>query len=85
MVESFETEGKVGNRFTIVIPKRLREKIQLKEGESIIFRLENGRILIEPKRGNPFKKLDEIAGDIKFDRHTRQEAEKLAFKEAVTK
>ncbi len=81
MTEANEIEGKVGNRFTIVIPKKIREKMQLREGEAILIRLTKGKILIETKRGDPFEKLDEVAGDIKFNRHSREKAEELAFEE----
>ena len=59
MTEVSEIEGKVGTRFTIVIPKKFREKIHLKEGEAIIFRLKDGKIVIEPKRSDPFERVFE--------------------------
>ena len=80
MSEAYKIEGKVGNRFTIVIPRKIREKIRLKEGESIVFWLDGNKIVIEPKRSDPFEKLDEIAGDIQFNCNTRKKADNYALK-----
>lgn len=40
------------------------------------------KIVIEPKRSDPFERLDEIAGDIQFNHRVRQKAENDVFKTA---
>ena len=75
-----KTYGKIGKRFTVVIPKEIRERMNLREGEEIKFVLQGGKIFIELRRGDPFERLSEIAGDFEFTRDVKKEAEKAAIK-----
>lgn len=45
--------GRVGKRNTLYPPKELLEAVGLKEGDMIIYQIENGRLIIEPVV-NPF-------------------------------
>ncbi len=45
--------GRVGKRNTLYPPKELLEAIGLKEGDLVIYRIENGKLIIEPLI-NPF-------------------------------
>ena len=71
-----KVDGNIGKRFVVVIPKSIRDRVQLKEGEQIKIHTDGIRIIIEPQREDPFEKLERIAGDIRFNRRTRKEAEK---------
>ena len=50
----------VGKRYTLVIPKSIREEIGLKEGQNVLIYVEGGKIVIEPFPRDPFKTLDKI-------------------------
>jgi len=53
----------IGKRHTIVIPKSIRSRLNLEEGQRIIVRVEDGRIVIEPLPKDPYKILGEIIGE----------------------
>ncbi|MHA1167129.1 MAG: AbrB/MazE/SpoVT family DNA-binding domain-containing protein [Candidatus Hodarchaeales archaeon] len=76
--------ARVGKRFTIVIPKEIREKLHLKEGEMVRISIIDDKIFIKPRRGDPFDKLATIAGDLVFNRESRDKAEGYVLK-AVNK
>lgn len=67
---------KIGKRYTIVIPKSFREKLGIGEGQLSEMKLEEGRLVIIPKAPDPFKKLDELIGDISYDEKIEKKAEK---------
>lgn len=50
----------VGRRYTLVIPKSIREEIGLEEGQRVLIYVEGGKIVIEPFPGDPFKALKQI-------------------------
>ncbi|RLF23709.1 MAG: AbrB/MazE/SpoVT family DNA-binding domain-containing protein [Thermoprotei archaeon] len=55
---------RVGKRYTIVIPKEVREKLGLKEGSKLLLRIYGEKSLIlEPLPDNPFKVLEEVIGE----------------------
>ena len=45
-----EPLGKVGQRRQVVIPRRICEALQLKEGDIVAFAAQRGGVLIRPKR-----------------------------------
>lgn len=53
-------EVAVGRRYTLVIPKSIREEMGLEEGQRALIYVEGGRIVIEPFPGDPFKTLDKV-------------------------
>ena len=53
----------IGKRFTIVIPKPLRKKLNFKEGQRLLVRLEAGRLLIEPLPADPYGSLERLIGE----------------------
>jgi len=67
---------KIGKRFTIVIPKVFREKLSLKEGQLSEILLDEGKIIITPKVGDPFQRLSELIGDVAYEEETKRKAEK---------
>jgi len=57
-----EEMTKVGKKYIVVIPLRIRKKIGLKEGDVLSVRLEDNRIVME-KLADPFKTLAEVIGE----------------------
>lgn len=50
----------VGKRYTIVVPKSVRKRVGLKEGQDILVKAEGNRIVIEPLQENPYETLRRI-------------------------
>ncbi len=44
----------------MVIPKSIREEVGLQEGQRALVHVEDGKIVIEPFPGDPFKTLDKV-------------------------
>ncbi len=53
----------VGKRYTIVIPKEIREKVKISEGSKVLISVRGGKIIIEPLPEDPFKVLGEVIGE----------------------
>lgn len=56
-------EISIGKRYTLVIPKKIREELGLEEGQRTLVYVEGERIVIEPLPSDPFEILDEIVGE----------------------
>lgn len=56
-------ESAIGRRYTLVIPKAVREELTLKEGQRVLIRVEDGRIVIEPLPRDPYKVMEEVVGE----------------------
>jgi AbrB family looped-hinge helix DNA binding protein len=56
-----EENAKVGKKYIVVIPSKIRRKIRLKEGEMLRVRLEENHIVME-RLAEPFKTLAEVVG-----------------------
>ena len=54
---------RVGKKYTIVLPKDIRSKLNIKEGDLLSVRVEGDRIILEPKRSDPFKVLEKVIGE----------------------
>ncbi len=67
-------------RGRITIPREIRERLGLKPGEKLLIRVE-GDVIVITRASNPFKVIEDILGDLSFDRSLRYIAEKQAFKE----
>lgn len=67
---------RIGRRYTIVIPKPLRERLGLREGQLSEMRLEGGRIIITPRSEDPFRRLSELIGGVVYDDDAERMAEK---------
>jgi AbrB family looped-hinge helix DNA binding protein len=70
----------IGKRFTLTIPKSIREDINLQEGQRVLIRIEGGKIIIEPLPMDPEAVLKEIVKES----YKEESDEKLA-EEWVTK
>lgn len=69
-----KTKAVIRKRFTLVIPKEIREQLQLHEEDPVMLTVDNDRIIIEPIRDSPFDRLAELGKDVEYDRKAREEA-----------
>lgn len=56
-------ESVIGRRYTLVIPKAVREELALKQGQRVLIRVEGKRIVIEPLPWDPYKVMEEVVGE----------------------
>lgn len=63
MVMCVSEESVIGRRYTLVIPKAVREELTLKEGQRVLIRVEGGRIVVEPLPWDPYKVMEEVVGE----------------------
>ncbi len=75
-------ESVLDEKGRIVLPKSLREKLGLKKGDRLIFTLIEDGIFIK-KAKNPEKVLEEVLGDLTFDRSVRKISEREAMREVI--
>ncbi len=71
----------VDSKGRVTIPKDMRESLGVKSGDRFRITMVGRKIILE-KTEDPFEVLESILKDIKFGRKAREEAEKLAIKEA---
>jgi len=74
---------KVGEHYTIVIPKEIRRELGIKKGQLIRVISDGKRIILEPIFENPFEIFERILGDFVYSRETRKEAEEELLKNAL--
>lgn len=72
---------KVGKRFTVVVPKSVRERVGLLEGQSILVGVAGGQIVIEPLPNDPSDVLRRIPGAYSEAKYEKK-AEELLMKNA---
>ncbi|MEM3084911.1 MAG: AbrB/MazE/SpoVT family DNA-binding domain-containing protein [Nitrososphaerales archaeon] len=65
----------MGRRYTIVIPKSIRVRLGLKEGQKVLVREHGGKIVIEPLPLDPYKTLAAVLGDFTY---VEEKHEKIA-------
>ena len=59
-------ELKVGRKGQIIIPKKLREEFNIKEGGKILVKKVDGKILLIPKPEDPVEYLLKIAQNVRL-------------------
>jgi AbrB family looped-hinge helix DNA binding protein len=68
-------ETEIQRRFTTTIPKRIRERLGLKEGMELAWDVEDGRIVLYPLS---YRTLDGILkGKVDYTRKAKEEAESV--------
>jgi len=72
-------EIKVDNKGRILLPLEFRKRLDIKVGDILQVNIKSKEIIIE-KIEDPFKKLDELIGNVKFDPKNRQKTEKFAIR-----
>lgn len=75
-------EAKIGKRFTLVIPKEIREEIGLQEGQKVLIEREGNGIRIEPLPVKPFDVLGKVLGKESYREEWEEVAEEKLLKEA---
>jgi AbrB family looped-hinge helix DNA binding protein len=60
IVVCMSEEVVIGRRYTLVVPKTVREELTLKQGQRVLIRVEGKRIIIEPLPWDPYKVLEEV-------------------------
>ena len=67
---------KVGKRYTVVVPKSVREKVRLDEGQRVWIRASDGQIVIEPLPSNPSEVFSQLIprqySEQKYERKTEE-------------
>ena len=66
---------RVGKKFTLVIPKKVREMLGIKEGDLLSVKVKEGKIIMEPKKFDPFQVLERIIGEPYDERRDEKKAE----------
>jgi AbrB family looped-hinge helix DNA binding protein len=51
---------RIGRRFTVVIPKAIRKRLRVSEGQEALIRVEEGKLVIEPLPADPYGVLQRI-------------------------
>lgn len=75
---------RVDNKGRITIPKEIREKFGIREGDELIITLRRGEVILR-KTEDPFKVLEELLGNLSFNRKLRKIAKEKALKELKRK
>lgn len=73
---------KLGKRFTITLPKEIREKFPLKEGNRLKLVRKSSHLEIYPLDDNPHQKLALLLKNVDYRKETlAQETEEFLFSE----
>ena len=75
-------EALIGKRYTLVIPKPVREEMGLREGQRVLMYVEDGKLIIEPMPLNPYQILEEIVGEPYDEGEEEMKAEEWLKKNA---
>lgn len=67
-------EVSIGRKFSVVIPKSIRRRLQLREGQKALVALEGERIVIEPLPEDPDAVFDKILGDFSYSEDQHEKA-----------
>ena len=74
--------SRIGRRHTLVIPKEIRDKVNIKEGSLVIIRVVDNRIIIEALPDDPFKVLEEVIGEPYYEEKDEEKAIKWLMEHA---
>jgi len=75
-------EAVIGRRYTLVIPKAVREQLTLRQGQRVLICVEGGRIIIEPLPWDPYKVMEEVVGEPYEEEREEVKAEEWLKKHA---
>lgn len=59
-------EVKIGRKYAVIIPRNVRKKLGLKEGQRALVREEVGRVVIEPLPDDPYQVLRQTLGNFSY-------------------
>ncbi len=72
----------VGKRYAVVIPKAIRERLHLKEGQRVLIRVQGEEMVVEPLPKDPFEVLDRLIGESYDEKRDEKRAEEFLKKVA---
>ncbi|MGI0085225.1 MAG: AbrB/MazE/SpoVT family DNA-binding domain-containing protein [Nitrososphaerales archaeon] len=72
----------VGKRFSIVVPKSVRKRLNIREGQHVIVKVEEGKLVIELLPSEPLKVLERVIGEPYNEHGDERRAEKWLVKHA---
>jgi antitoxin MazE len=67
---------RVGKKFTLVIPKSVRERLKIREGDILTLQVEGEKIVLTIRRSDPFKVLEQVIGEPYDEVKDEKEAER---------
>jgi AbrB family looped-hinge helix DNA binding protein len=76
MVSVVSEKTVIGKRFTLVIPKAVKGRLRLREGQRVLVRVEKGKVVVDPLPWNPFEMLEKIVGRPYIEEREEAEAER---------
>ncbi len=68
----------VQRRFTVTIPKRIRERLGIKEGMELLWEVDGDRIIIKPS--SLMELVGRFEGAVEYTEEVKEEVEKLFLK-----
>ncbi|MHA2366203.1 MAG: AbrB/MazE/SpoVT family DNA-binding domain-containing protein [Candidatus Hodarchaeales archaeon] len=82
MIDSIDIKERsfIRKRFTLVIPLKIRKKLELEEEEPVEITIKGNSIIITPIREDPYDKLTLYGKGVELTRKTKLEAEKMLKK-----
>jgi AbrB family looped-hinge helix DNA binding protein len=80
MITGMSELAVVGKRFAIVIPKAVREKVNLEEGQEVWIGVRGGDIVVEPLPKDPYAVLKRVIGEPYDEKKDEPRAEELLKK-----
>lgn len=75
----------VGKRYTIVVPKSIRKRVGIEEGQQVWIRAQGGEIIIEPLPKDPYETLRRVIRKPYNERRDSRRAEELLKRLASTR
>ena len=73
---------KVGKRYTVVVPKSIRARVNLEEGQSVLVRAEGSQIVIRPLPKDPSEVFRKLIPDTYSEAKYEKKAEEVLTKSA---
>jgi AbrB family looped-hinge helix DNA binding protein len=74
--------AKVGKRYAVVVPKSVRKKVKLEEGQRVWIRAHDDQIIIEPLPKDPSAVFAELIPDQYTEQKYDEKAEEFLMKNA---
>jgi len=67
---------RVGRKFTLVIPKSVRERLKIREGDILTIQVEGEKIVLTIRRSDPLKVLEKVIGEPYDENRDEKNAER---------
>lgn len=73
---------RVGRKFTVVIPKKVREMLEIKEGDLLSVSVEDDKIILKPRKSDPFEVLEKVISEPYDEKKDEAKAERWLMENA---